>query len=110
MLQNNTIDDMTVEMISSMFIAKINEPGVINLNEDFFTVHDCIHWFTGLGVSIPEERIAAEIQAYMINPSKKLSPLARFYVGRLLAKGVYSELRASFVEAKENLSAKFNSL
>lgn len=110
MLVNNTIGGLTVDTISAMFIAKINEPGVTDLNDDFFTVHDCIHWFADLGVSKPEERIAAEIQKYIEDPSVNISPEARFYIGRIIAKGVFSELKASFLEAKENMRIAFAKL
>ena len=101
MLTNNTVQGSSIYTISAMFIAKVNEPGVSDLGNDFFTVHDCIHWFTGLGVSVPEERLVGELQKHFL--TGKCDPKAEPHVLTLMKKGVYDELRAAFIEAKENM-------
>ena len=106
MLNNNTVNGLSIYTISSMFIAKVNEKGVTDMGDDFFTVHDCIHWFTGLGVSIPEEKLVGEIQKHFT--TGKCSPDAAPHVLTLMKKGVYAELRAAFLEAKENMTKRFS--
>lgn len=105
MLNNNTVQGLSIYTISSMFIAKINEEGVTDLGDDFFVVHDCIHWFTGLGVSVPEERVIGEIQKHFL--TGKCDKKAASHVITLMKKGVYAELRNAFLEAKENMMNKF---
>lgn len=101
-----TIQGQDIFSISSMFIAYINEPGVKDLGDPFFAVHDCIHWFTGLRVSVEEERIIGEIQMYMLGSNTKtLSEKARFYIIRLMAKGVYTELKDALVESRAQMFA-----
>jgi hypothetical protein len=107
---NNTIDGLSIYQISAMFIAKINEPGVQNLADDFFVVHDCLHWFTGIGVSLKEEALIKEIQFFMqgIKPASSLGPIAQIHVIALKRKGVYEELCASLKEAHVNMMANFS--
>jgi hypothetical protein len=107
MINTNIIDGLSIYMISDMFIAKINEPLVQSMGDDFFVVHDCIHWFTGLGVSLPEEKIASEIQTYML-AGKIPSPVAQVYILRLQRKGVYKDLQTALIEAKAQLFAGIN--
>ena len=107
---NNTINGLSINVISAMFIAKINEPGVQNLNDDFFIVHDCLHWFTGLGVSIADETLIKEIQFFMqgLRPASSLGPKAQIHIISLKRKGVYEELCASLKEAHSNMMANFS--
>ncbi len=103
MINKNIIDGISIYVISAMFIMKINESKVIDMGDDFFTVHDCIHYFTGLGVSIKEEKIILQIQTYMLKgviPSIE----AQIYILRLIRLGVYIDLKEAFIEA----SAAFN--
>ena len=74
------------------------------MNDDFFVVHDCIHWYTGLGVSIPEERVIGEIQKHFL--TGKCDQTAASHILSLMRQGVYGELRAAFIEAKEQFSSK----
>lgn len=107
---NNTIDGLSINIISAMFIAKINEPGVQDLNDDFFIVHDCLHWFTGLGVSIADETLIKEIQFFMqgLRPASSLGPKAQIHIISLKRKGVYEELCACLKEAHNNMMANFS--
>lgn len=107
---NNTIDGFSIETISVMFIAKINEPGLQSLNDDFFAVHDCLHWFTNIGVSMPEEKLIKEIQFYMqgMTSARSLSPHAQVHVISLKRRGVYEELCASLREAHSNMMTNFS--
>lgn len=107
MINTNTINGISIYTIRDMFIAKINEPLVQPMDYDLFTVHDCIHFFTDLGVSIPEEKIIAEIQHYMLD-KRMCSPKAQIYIIRLLRAGVYEELRTALTEAREELFASVN--
>jgi hypothetical protein len=86
-----------------MFIARINEPLVQNLGHDFFVIHDCIHWFTGLGVSVEEERLINDIQKYMID-NKPCTPEAEIYLLKLKDLGVYEELKTALCESKASLT------
>lgn len=106
MLSNNTVKGNSIYTISAMFIAKVNEPGVQDMGDDFFVVHDCIHWYTGLGVSVPEEKIIGEIQKHFL--TGKCDPTAAPHVLSLMKQGVYAELRAAFIKAKEQFSSKFS--
>jgi len=108
MLKNNKIDGMEVAIISAMFIAKINEPLVMYLGDDFFAVHDCLHWFTGIGVSIEEENLLKGIQEYMQETSTTLlTEEQKKYITLLKEKGVYEELKASLKEAHYNMKHRF---
>lgn len=109
-MKNNTIDGLSIYIISAMFIAKINEPEVRDLQDDFFVVHDCLHWFTGIGVSIKEERLIKEIQFFMqgIKPASSLGPKAQIHVIALKHKGVFNELCASLKESHVNMMKGFN--
>jgi hypothetical protein len=107
MINTNIINGMSIYMISDMFIAKVNEPLVQTMCDDFFVVHDCIHFFTDLGVSIAEEKVIAEIQSYMLS-NKMCSPKAQIYILRLKRVGVYEDLKAAFIEAKAQLFASIN--
>lgn len=107
---NNTINGLSINIISAMFIAKINEPGVQNLNDDFFIVHDCLHWFTGLGVSIADETLIKEIQFFMqgLTLASSLGPKAQIHIISLKHKGVYEELCAALIESHNNMIANFS--
>lgn len=107
-MTNLTIQGTSIHTISSLFIAKINEPGVQSLGDDFFVVHDCIHWFTGLGVSIPEEKLIAEIQSYMLgNLDKDLSEEAKYYIDSLIFQEVYEELKTNLIVSREVMFSQF---
>lgn len=107
---NNTIDGFSINVISARFIAKINEPGVINLNDDFFIVHDCLHWFTGLGVSVADETLIKEIQFFMqgLKPASSLGPKAQIHIISLKRRGVYEELCAALKESHANMMTNFS--
>ena len=109
-MKNNTIGGLCIYKISAMFIAKINEPGVQSLNDDFFVVHDCLHWFSGIGVSLEEEQLIKEIQFYMqgIKPASSLGPKAQIHIIALKRKGVFEELCASLKESHSNMLATFS--
>lgn len=109
-MKNNTIDGLSIYQISAMFIAKINEPGVQNLADDFFVVHDCLHWFTGIGVSLKEEALIKEIQFFMqgIKPASSLGPIAQIHVISLKRRGVFEELCLALKESHLNLIGNFN--
>jgi hypothetical protein len=106
---NNTINGLSINVISAMFIAKINEPGVQDLQDDFFIVHDCLHWFTGLGVSVAEETLIKEIQFFMqgLKPSSSVSPIAQIHIISLKRRGVYDELCAALKESHANMMSNF---
>lgn len=108
MLKNNKIDGMEISLISAMFIAKINEPLVVSLGDDFFEVHDCLHWFTGIGVSVEEEMFLSGIQKYMQGTDEFLSSEQKTYIELLKNKGVYDELCASLKEAHTNMQTRFS--
>lgn len=109
-MKNNTIGGLSIYTISAMFIAKINEPGVQDLHDDFFVVHDCLHWFSGIGVSIEDETLIKEIQFFMqgIKPASSLGPKAQIHVIALKRKGVFNELCASLKESHANMMKGFN--
>lgn len=88
-----------------MFILKINEPGVEAMGDDFFVVHDCLHFFTGIGVSLEEEQLIKTIQFFMqgIRPASSLCPKAQVHIISLKRRGVYDELCAALKEAHAKL-------
>lgn len=104
-----TINNISIATISAQFIAKINEPGVASLGHVFFQAHDCIHWFTGIGVSIPEERLINEIQKHMLKELllDQLSEKAKEHVEFLKEQGVWGELSLALVNAKAEFLAQF---
>jgi hypothetical protein len=104
-----TIKGRNVHEISDQFIAKMNSKGH-NIGrlvakqyyeDNFYSVHDCIHFFAGLGISNEDEEVVEGIDTYMrcgtfnSRYSRKVSSRIEKAIKSLKKQGVFDELQVA---------------